>query len=89
MKIFKKKQKLQKPKIATAKKLNKEKIGLILSIAFLLLTHIGVFLAIFLSFRYYSIYPALFGSLVAIILCLLAIIDIIFFIGFNHKDFAL
>lgn len=55
----------------------------------LILAHIAILLAILWSFRYYSIYPSLFGSAVAVILCLMAIIDIIFFIGFNYRDLAL
>lgn len=58
----------------------------IVSSALLVLTHIAILLAIILSWRYYAIYPSVFGSVVAIIVCLLIIVDIIFFIGFNHKD---
>ena len=53
------------------------------------LTHIAVILAIISSWRYYSIYPSLFGSIVGIVVCLLIIIDIVFFVGFNHQDKAL
>ena len=70
-------------------KISKKKLFTLIAAGFLVLAHIAVILAIVLSFRYYAIYPALFGSIVAIVLCLLVIIDIIFFIGFNHKDLAL
>ena len=73
----------------TKKALSKKQIIDIASFALLVLTHIAVILAIVLSFRYYSIYPSLFGSIVAIVICLLIIADIVFFVGFNHKDFAL
>ena len=89
MKLFKKKKKIQVPKIHIGKNISKDKLKSIIELAFLVLTHVGVLLAILLSFRYYSIYPALFGSLVAIILCILAIVDIVFFVGFNHKDLGL
>ena len=55
----------------------------------LVMAHVTILLAILWSFRYYSIYPSLFGSAVAVILCLMAIIDIIFFVGFNYRDTAL
>ena len=55
----------------------------------LVLAHVAILLAILWSWRYYSIYPSLFGSIVAIVVCLMAIIDIIFFVGFNHRDTVL
>lgn len=55
----------------------------------LVLAHVAILLAILWSWRYYSIQPSLFGSLVGIVLCAMVIIDIIFFVGFNHKDLAL
>lgn len=53
---------------------------------FLVLAHIFIIWAIIASMRYYAIYPSLFGSIVAIIICGLAIIDIVFAIGFLNKD---
>ena len=93
-KIFKKKSneegielesKPSKPK----KKLSKQAIANIVAWIMLGITHVAVILAIALSFRYYAIYPSLFGSIVGIVLCLLIIVDIIYFVGFNHKDMAL
>jgi len=58
-------------------------------LAVLVLAHIAILYCVAISWKYYDIYPSIFGSVVAIILCLLAIIDIIFFVGFNHMDLAL
>ncbi len=55
----------------------------------LVLAHVAILFAIIASWRYYSIYPSLFGSIVAIVLCSMIIIDIVFFVGFNNKDTAL
>ena len=55
----------------------------------LVLAHVAILFAIIASWRYYSIYPSLFGSVVAIVLCAMIIIDIVFFVGFNNKDTAL
>ncbi len=68
---------------------DKQKVITIVASAVLVLAHIAILLAIISSWRYYSIYPSLFGSVVAIILCAMIIIDIIFFVGFNHKDTVL
>ena len=65
------------------------KIVTIVASAILVLAHVAVLLAILWSWRYYSIQPSLFGSIVGIILCAMVIIDIIFFVGFNHKDTVL
>lgn len=71
------------------KKLSKQAIANIVCWVMLGITHVAVILAIALSVRYYAIYPSLFGSVVGIVLCLLIIVDIIYFVGFNHKDMAL
>lgn len=68
---------------------SKQTLISILSIGGILLAHIAILFAIYASWRYYSIYPSLFGSAVAIVLCLMLIVDIIFFVGFNHKDLFL
>ena len=69
--------------------LNKESVLTIVALALLVLAHVAVLLAILWSWRYYAIYPSLFGSAVAIVICLMIIIDIVFFIGFNHRDMLL
>ena len=71
------------------KNISKDKLFTIVATALLVLMHIAVVLAISLSWRYYAIYPSLFGSIVAIVVCFTIIVDIIFFIGFNHQDLAL
>jgi len=68
---------------------SKQTLISILSISGIILAHIAILFAIYASWRYYSIYPSLFGSAVAIVLCLMLIVDIIFFVGFNHKDLFL
>ena len=75
--------------IKTKKKADTKKVLTIIAAAILVLSHIAILLIILQSWRYYGIYPSLFGSIVAIVLCFMAIIDIIFFVGFNHKDLAL
>ena len=67
----------------------KVNIPLIACSVLLGLAHVAVVLAIVFSYQYYAIYPSIFGSIVGIVICLLAIVDIIFFVGFNHKDLAL
>ena len=74
---------------APKRKLSNQNIMTIVAATILVLAHIAILLAVLWSWRYYSIYPSLFGSAVAIVLCLMAIIDIVFFVGFNHKDMAL
>lgn len=90
-----KKQRKQKVQSSRAMK-NKTKINVdkkqifsILSLVILVLAHIAVLTTIALSRRYYAIYPSIFGSAVGIVICLLIIIDILFFVGLNYKDLAL
>ena len=71
------------------KKINGRTIATIVCAAVLVIAHIMILWAIISSWKYYAIYPSLFGSIVGIIICALAIIDIIFFVGFNHKDLFL
>lgn len=71
------------------KKLSSKQILSIVISSIVGLSHIAVIVAVALSFKYYSIYPSLFVSVVAIVACILLMIDIIFFIAYNHKDFAL
>lgn len=73
----------------TRTKISKQKILTLAGISLLVLAHIILLVAIIMSWRYYNIYPSIFGSVVAILVCIFLIIDIIFFIGFNHSDIAL
>ena len=86
-----KRQKANRPEKPSklSQKLSGQKVVTIIASTLLVLAHIAILLAILWSWRYYSIYPSLFGSVVAIILSAMVIIDIIFFVGFNHKDVAL
>ena len=70
-------------------KVSGQKVVTIIASAILILAHVAILLAILWSWRYYSIQPSLFGSIVGMILCAMVIIDIVFFVGFNHKDLAL
>lgn len=74
---------------APKRKINPQNLFTLLCLAFLVFAHVAILLAIILSWRYYAIYPSLFGSVVGIILCSLIIIDIVFFVGFNHQDLFL
>lgn len=76
-------------KASVKSSVSKEKVVTIAASAVLVLAHVAILLAILWSWRYYSIQPALFGSIVGVVLCSMIIIDIIFFIGFNHRDIAL
>lgn len=76
-------------KQVTKKKIDKKQLLSIIAVSFLALAHIAIIALIVLTFQYYAIYPEVFGSAVAIVVCLLIIIDIIFFVGFNHQDLAL
>ena len=74
-----------------AKKKKKKTIDVfaIVTASFLVLAHVAVILAVLNSYQYYDIYPSIFISVVAIVVCLLIISDIVFFVGFNHKDLGL
>jgi len=71
------------------KNLTKKQIISIAICVAVALSHIAIAVMVALSYKYYSIYPSLFISVVAIIVCVLIIIDIIFFIAYNHKDLTL
>ena len=68
---------------------SKHDIFTIIASVLLVFAHVAIFIIIMQSWRYYSIYPSLFGSIVAIVLCFMIIIDIVFFVGFNHHDMFL
>ena len=52
----------------------------------LLLAHGAVALFVILSRRYYDLSFKLFMSLIGVLVCLLLIMDIIFFVAVNHRD---
>lgn len=71
------------------KKLSSKQIVSIIISAIVALSHVAIIVVVALSYKYYSIYPSLFVSVVAIIACILLIIDIVFFVAYNHKDIFL
>ena len=92
--LFKKKEIEETKEIKTVQPIEnkpKKKVNVftIVLCCFIVLAHIAFVVAVFNSYQYYAIYPSVFGSIVAIVTCILIITDIIFFVGFNHKDLAL
>ena len=71
------------------KKLSKTQIFSIVTTALIVAAHLSIVIFVIFSYKYYGIYPSLFYSVIGIIVCLIVIVDIIFFIGFNHRDMAL
>lgn len=69
--------------------LSRKNIFGIITSALLALAHIATIAIVVLSYKYYGIYPSIFYSALAIVVCLLIIIDFIFVVGFNHKDLTL
>ncbi len=61
----------------------------IISGILLLLAHGAVALFVILSRRYYDLSFKLFMSLIGVLVCLLLIMDIIFFVAVNHRDKSL
>lgn len=58
----------------------------IITIALLVAAHVMLGVLVFLSYRYYNLGMKLFMSAVGLAVTILLIIDIIFFVGFNHRD---
>lgn len=69
--------------------MNKNSIFNIVSTVVVALAHIFLVVAIMLAYRYFAIYPSLIGSIVGIVLCLVIIIDIVFFVGLGFKDMTM
>ncbi len=90
-KLINLKKKRQTP-ITTEKKrsrLTKNSILTLAALLVLVVAHITVLLILWWSWRYRAIYPTLYAGLFAILLLFMLIIDIIFFVGFNHNDLML
>lgn len=51
--------------------------------------HVALIMALYFAYRYFSIHPSLIGSLVAIVACLVIIIDIVMIVGIGYRDFVL
>ena len=64
----------------------KNKIFNIVSATIVVLSHIFLIMAIFMAYRYFSIYPSLIGSLVGIVICIVIIVDIVFLVGIGYRD---
>lgn len=79
----------QLPKKNLNLKLNRHNIITIACAAVLVFAHIAILFIIAQTWKYYAIYPSLFASGVGIVICAMAIIDIIFFVGFNNSDLLL
>ena len=50
------------------------------------LMHVLFVLAVVLAYRYFAIYPSLVMSLLGILVCVIVAIDVVYLIGFKHKD---
>ena len=64
--------------------MNKNTVFNIVSTVVVALAHVFMIVAIMLAYRYFAIYPSLIGSIVGIVLCVVIIVDIVFF-GFLRE----
>ena len=71
------------------RKINTSNIFTALSALYIVLAHVLIGVVVYLASRYFAIYPQLFGLAIALVVCVLIIIDIIFVIGFIHKDIGM
>lgn len=69
--------------------MNKNTVFNIVSTVVVALAHVFMIVAIMLAYRYFAIYPSLIGSIVGIVLCVVIIVDIVFFVGLGYKDMAM
>lgn len=69
--------------------MNKKKVFDVISTVIVALAHILLILAIILAYRYFAIYPSLIASLVGIVVCVVVLVDIVFFVGLRYKDMAM
>ena len=69
--------------------MNKKKIFDIVSTVVVALAHIFLIVVIAQAYRYFAIYPSLIASIVGIVVCIVVLIDIVFFVGLRFKDFTL
>ena len=89
LKISKKKNQIPKTNDKPRSRLTMNGVLTAIALVVLVIAHIAALLILWWSWRYRAIYPTLYGSLFAILLLFMLIIDIIFFIGFNHQDLAM
>ena len=71
------------------KKLQSKQIFSIVTAILTLIANILVVVLLVMAMRYAGLENRLFYSVFGIVVCLLVIVDIIFFVGFNHRDHIL
>ena len=69
--------------------MNKKSIFSIISTVIVALAHVALIVAIILSYRYFAIYPSLIASIVGLVVCVVLLIDIVFFVGLRYTDTAM
>ena len=69
--------------------MKKKDIFNLISTVIVALAHVFLILAIILAYRYFAIYPSLIASIVGIVVCIVLLIDIVFFVGLRYKDMAM
>ena len=69
--------------------MKKKDIFNLVSTIIVALAHVFLIMAIMLAYRYFAIYPSLIASIVGIVVCVVVIVDIVFFVGLRYKDMVL
>ena len=69
--------------------MKKKDIFNLVSTIIVALAHVFLIMAIILAYRYFAIYPSLIASIVGIVVCVVVIVDIVFFVGLRYKDMVL
>ena len=69
--------------------MRKTNIFNIISTAIVALAHIFLVAVLFLTYRYFAIYPSLISSIAGIVACIVILVDIVFIVGIKYKDMAL
>ena len=68
------------------KNLSKKDIFNIVSTVIVALAHVFLIAVIVLAYRYFAIYPSLIASIVGIVVCIVILVDIVFFMGIRYSD---
>ncbi|MGN1406051.1 MAG: LCP family protein, partial [Erysipelotrichaceae bacterium] len=68
------------------KNLSKKDIFNIVSTVIVALAHVFLVAVIILAYRYFAIYPSLIASIVGIVVCIVVLVDIVFFVGLRYCD---
>ena len=66
--------------------LDKKDIFNIVSTAVVALSHVFLIATIVMAYRYFAIYPSLIASIVGIVVCIVVLVDIVFFMGLRFSD---